>query len=197
MPFYDNVAQVVARVVLWNMSRLVGITSSRKRCSRRDDCSTSQVRCGDVYTAVTAWLNEVPRGPLTFGLLVMLGMVYSVHWPYLTESPDSGFSAVSALMAPLYARRITRPTRSVQGLGKTLQTISLVAYLCEYRGINGPHIVITPKSTLGNWVNEFRRFCPIVRVTKFHGNNEERVGARSGVRQWRMATNDLCTNGGV
>ncbi len=45
----------------------------------------------------------------------------------------------------------------LQGLGKTLQTISLVAYLHEYRGITGPHIVITPKSTLGNWVNEFKR----------------------------------------
>lgn len=64
-----------------------------------------------------------------------------------------------------------------QGLGKTLQTISLVAYLYEYRGITGPHIVITPKSTLGNWVNEFRRFCPIIRVTKFLGNAEERVSS--------------------
>lgn len=36
-----------------------------------------------------------------------------------------------------------------QGLGKTLQTISLVAYLRESEGINGPHLVIVPKSTLG------------------------------------------------
>lgn len=62
-----------------------------------------------------------------------------------------------------------------QGLGKTLQTISLVAYLHEYRGIKGPHIVIVPKSTLGNWMNEFKRFCPIIRCIKFHGNQEERV----------------------
>jgi SNF2 family DNA or RNA helicase len=63
----------------------------------------------------------------------------------------------------------------LQGLGKTLQTISLVAYLHEYRGIKGPHIVIVPKSTLGNWMNEFRRFCPVIRCIKFHGNAEERV----------------------
>ena len=28
-----------------------------------------------------------------------------------------------------------------QGLGKTLQTISLLAYLREFRGITGPHMV--------------------------------------------------------
>lgn len=63
----------------------------------------------------------------------------------------------------------------LQGLGKTLQTISLVAYLHEYRGIKGPHIVIVPKSTLGNWMNEFRRFCPVIKTIKFHGNAEDRV----------------------
>ncbi|GLI59043.1 hypothetical protein VaNZ11_000871 [Volvox africanus] len=78
-------------------------------------------------------------------------------------------------MIHLYDNGINGILADEMGLGKTLQTISLVAYLYEYRGITGPHIVITPKSTLGNWVNEFRRFCPIVRVTKFHGNNEERM----------------------
>lgn len=34
------------------------------------------------------------------------------------------------------------------GLGKTLQSISVLAYLREDRGINGPHIVIVPKSTV-------------------------------------------------
>ncbi|KAF7839328.1 ISWI chromatin-remodeling complex ATPase CHR11-like [Senna tora] len=40
------------------------------------------------------------------------------------------------------------------GLGKTLQTISLLGYLHEFRGITGPHMVVAPKSTLGNWMNE-------------------------------------------
>jgi len=39
------------------------------------------------------------------------------------------------------------------GLGKTLQTISLLGYLKQSRGVNGPHLVITPKSTLSNWVS--------------------------------------------
>ncbi|KAH0937167.1 hypothetical protein HID58_004628, partial [Brassica napus] len=60
------------------------------------------------------------------------------------------------------------------GLGKTLQTISLLAYLHEYRGINGPHMIVTPKSTIGNWMNEIRRFCPVLRAVKFLGDPEER-----------------------
>lgn len=63
----------------------------------------------------------------------------------------------------------------IQGLGKTLQTISLLGYLHEFRGITGPHMVVAPKSTLGNWIKEIQRFCPILRAVKFLGNPEERV----------------------
>lgn len=62
-----------------------------------------------------------------------------------------------------------------QGLGKTLQTIALLGYLRECRGIKGPHLIIVPKSTLGNWINEFHNWCPSIHVLKFHGNKEERV----------------------
>ena len=65
----------------------------------------------------------------------------------------------------------------LQGLGKTLQTISLLGYLHEFRGISGPHMVIVPKSTLHNWINEFRKWCPVLRVVKFHGTQEQRVSA--------------------
>ena len=64
-----------------------------------------------------------------------------------------------------------------QGLGKTLQTISLLGYLAEFRGIKGPHLIIVPKSTLHNWMNEFRKWCPVLRIVKFHGNQDQRVSA--------------------
>lgn len=60
------------------------------------------------------------------------------------------------------------------GLGKTLQSISILAYMREYRNIPGPHLVIVPKSTLPNWVNEFKFWCPSIRTLRFHGDKEER-----------------------
>ena len=69
----------------------------------------------------------------------------------------------------------------MQGLGKTLQTISLIGYLNEARGIKGPHLVIVPKSVMGNWCNEFRKFAPTIKVVKFHGNGEARVRCSPGV----------------
>jgi SNF2 family DNA or RNA helicase len=54
-----------------------------------------------------------------------------------------------------------------------------MGYLHEFRGITGPHMVVAPKSTLGNWMNEIRRFCPVLRAVKFLGNPDERVSCFS------------------
>jgi SWI/SNF-related matrix-associated actin-dependent regulator of chromatin subfamily A member 5 len=61
------------------------------------------------------------------------------------------------------------------GLGKTLQSISVLGYMMEYDGIRGPHLVMVPKSTLSNWCNEFARWCPSLRIIRFHGNKDERL----------------------
>eukprot|EP00371_Babesia_bovis_P002113 XP_001610760.1 SNF2 helicase [Babesia bovis T2Bo] len=74
----------------------------------------------------------------------------------------------------LYDRNMNGILADEMGLGKTFQTISLLAYLKESRGIDGLHLVIAPKSTIGNWINEINRFCPDLRVLKFIGNKEER-----------------------
>jgi len=60
------------------------------------------------------------------------------------------------------------------GLGKTLQSISIMAYFYEYRRCQGPHLICVPKSTLSNWMIELERWCPSLRVIKFHGSREDR-----------------------
>ena len=60
------------------------------------------------------------------------------------------------------------------GLGKTLQSISILAYQHQHRKVKGPHLIMVPKSTLSNWMNEFKRFCPSIKVIKFHGTKDER-----------------------
>lgn len=59
--------------------------------------------------------------------------------------------------------------------GKTLQTISLLAYLKESRGVRGPHLVIVPKSVVGNWIREFRKWCPCIRAIRMGGTKAERT----------------------
>ncbi|EED17707.1 SNF2 family helicase/ATPase, putative [Talaromyces stipitatus ATCC 10500] len=60
------------------------------------------------------------------------------------------------------------------GLGKTLQTISFLGYLRHICGINGPHLVVVPKSTLHNWKMEFAKWTPEVNVMVLQGTKEER-----------------------
>jgi len=62
-----------------------------------------------------------------------------------------------------------------QGLGKTLQTISFLAYLKHYRDISGPHLIVVPKSTLQNWAREFSKWTPDFKSVLLAGNKEERA----------------------
>ncbi|RPB13414.1 hypothetical protein P167DRAFT_505286 [Morchella conica CCBAS932] len=61
------------------------------------------------------------------------------------------------------------------GLGKTLQTISFLGYLRHVAGVNGPHLVTVPKSTLDNWKREFDHWTPGVNVLVLQGTKEERA----------------------
>lgn len=72
------------------------------------------------------------------------------------------------------------------GLGKTLQTISLLGYLQHMRGIPGPHIVIAPKSTLGNWVKEVRRWVPTLSVIKLLGSKEQRAEQKEKIAEGKF-----------
>ena len=60
------------------------------------------------------------------------------------------------------------------GLGKTLQTISFLGYLRYVCGINGPHLIVVPKSTLDNWRREFKMWIPEINVLILQGAKEER-----------------------
>ncbi len=60
------------------------------------------------------------------------------------------------------------------GLGKTLQTISLLAYLRESRGVRGPHLIVVPKSVVGNWIKEIKKWCPVIRAVKMLGSKADR-----------------------
>jgi SWI/SNF-related matrix-associated actin-dependent regulator of chromatin subfamily A member 5 len=66
-------------------------------------------------------------------------------------------------------------TQCMQGLGKTLQTISFLSYLKHYQDISGPHLVVVPKSTLQNWSREFEKWTSDSKVILLAGTNDERA----------------------
>ena len=43
-------------------------------------------------------------------------------------------------------------------------------------------MILVPLSTLGNWLNELRRFCPSIRALRLHGTKETRVEQLRRVR---------------
>lgn len=75
----------------------------------------------------------------------------------------------------LYENRLSGILADEMGLGKTLQTISFLGFLRYVKGINGPFIVIVPKSTLDNWRREFAKWTPEVNAVVLQGNKDERA----------------------
>mmetsp|Transcript_24578 Transcript_24578/g.50608 ORF Transcript_24578/g.50608 Transcript_24578/m.50608 type:complete len:1255 (-) Transcript_24578:97-3861(-) len=89
------------------------------------------------------------------------------------------------------------------GLGKTMQSISILVYMCEFKGDTGPHLIVVPKSTLSNWMNELARWGPKLTTVKFHGTKDERLdiatnilqpGQRDEKRTWNVCitTYEVC-----
>ncbi|EWC45168.1 hypothetical protein DRE_06056 [Drechslerella stenobrocha 248] len=68
------------------------------------------------------------------------------------------------------------------GLGKTCQVIAFLALLLE-KGVRGPHLVVVPPSTLENWLREFRRFCPALRVEVYYGTAAEKTRIRDELQR--------------
>ena len=76
--------------------------------------------------------------------------------------------------------------RAEMGLGKTLQTIALLAYLAAYKGIWGPHLVIVPTSVIVNWETELKRFAPGLKALCYYGTAKRRKELRTGWTKVRL-----------
>ena len=74
----------------------------------------------------------------------------------------------------LYEQGINGILADEMGLGKTIQAISLMAHIAETKGVWGPFLVVVPVTTLHNWQNELRKFCPQLKILPYFGNQEER-----------------------
>ncbi len=60
------------------------------------------------------------------------------------------------------------------GLGKTVQSISMLAYLREVENIRGPHLIVCPLTVTNNWKSEFARYFPDCKTMALSARMEER-----------------------
>ncbi|KAI0673358.1 hypothetical protein C8Q78DRAFT_968243 [Trametes maxima] len=59
------------------------------------------------------------------------------------------------------------------GLGKTVQIVTFIGYLTKAFECF-PALVVVPNSTITNWVREFERWAPNLRVVPFYGESKSR-----------------------
>lgn len=69
-----------------------------------------------------------------------------------------------------------------QGLGKTIQTLSLITFLIEKKKQQGPYLVIVPLSTITNWTLEFEKWAPSVSTVIYKGTPQARRDAAARIR---------------
>lgn len=78
------------------------------------------------------------------------------------------------------------------GLGKTIQAIALICHLVE-KEQPGPYLIMTPVSTIPNWLLEFERFAPKIPVVLYYGTQAERAAIRIKINQVYYVANDYRT----
>ncbi|KAK4550385.1 hypothetical protein LTR36_003352 [Oleoguttula mirabilis] len=80
----------------------------------------------------------------------------------------------------LWAKKISCILADDMGLGKTCQVIAFLAHL-QQEQVDGVHLVIVPGSTLENWLREFARFAPSLKVVPYYGSQAERPALQAQI----------------
>lgn len=78
----------------------------------------------------------------------------------------------------LFQKQLSCILADEMGLGKTAQVISFLSHL-KKKKYKSPHLIIVPSSTLENWLREFEKFSPILKVIPYYGSLDEREELRS------------------
>ncbi|KAJ5043028.1 uncharacterized protein L3040_004416 [Drepanopeziza brunnea f. sp. 'multigermtubi'] len=73
-------------------------------------------------------------------------------------------------LGELYAQQVGGIVGDEMGLGKTIQIISFLAGLHYSKKLTRPIIVVAPATVLRQWVNEFHRWWPPLRVSILHSS---------------------------
>jgi DNA excision repair protein ERCC-6 len=78
----------------------------------------------------------------------------------------------------LYSQNVGGIVGDEMGLGKTIQAISFVAGLHYSKKLTKPVIVVCPATVMKQWVNEFHRWWPALRVSILHSSGTGMLNTR-------------------
>nr|GMC91119.1 ATP-dependent helicase BRM [Ipomoea batatas] len=78
-------------------------------------------------------------------------------------------------MLSLYNNKLNGILADEMGLGKTVQVMALIAYLMEFKGNYGPHLIIVPNAVLVNWKSELHTWLPSVSCIFYVGGKDQRA----------------------
>ncbi|XP_077600807.1 SWI/SNF-related matrix-associated actin-dependent regulator of chromatin subfamily A containing DEAD/H box 1A-like [Stigmatopora nigra] len=92
----------------------------------------------------------------------------------------------------LHEHKLSGILADEMGLGKTIQAIAFLADLLQ-KGIEGPHLITVPASTLDNWVRELTAWCPTLKVLVYCGSMEDRHYLKHDILNDEVEFNVLVT----
>lgn len=92
----------------------------------------------------------------------------------------------------LHEHKLSGILADEMGLGKTIQAIAFLSHLYE-NGIDGPHLITVPSSTLDNWVRELKLWCPSLKVLVYYGSVEDRRYLRHDILNRDVEFNVIVT----
>lgn len=135
---------------------------SRARRARRENASSTEAAESD--DEEDEWLKPAPDFPdYSFG--DGLKLPGDIH-PSLFGYQKTGVQ----WLAELYKQNVGGIVGDEMGLGKTVQLIAFIAALHYSKKLRRPVIVVAPATLLRQWVSEFHRWWPALRVSILHAS---------------------------
>lgn len=87
-------------------------------------------------------------------------------------------------LAELYEQQVGGIVGDEMGLGKTIQVISFIAALHHSKKLTKPVLIVAPATVLQQWVSEFHRWWPALRVSILHSSGTGMLNVRDEDDGW-------------
>ncbi|KGG51318.1 hypothetical protein DI09_39p120 [Mitosporidium daphniae] len=82
----------------------------------------------------------------------------------------------------LYENNVNGILADEMGLGKTLQTLAFIGYLKMICNTDEPILIVAPKSTIINWLQESNKWIPDLKTLVLHGDKSERANIIKSIK---------------